>query len=327
MADPGLVRMAPDFGTSDGGGTMTLEELCAQGIGLIEEAQRERVALLDGTGNWEADRDAYRALVVQTFDHRIGPIRNVLEAIQALPKAEPGPVTPPAPAPTFPANGFARTYSTHGQAWDFYPNGPNGPHHDWWAVAPAPGRVELYTFPTPLDVLQTMSVEDTAQVRALFDGWVCGIPPDPAMPVALGITPLVDPLQTMAVPVYWPDQPIVVQGQRLVWIGQGHSRGDTVRQGRVATGDRMWQFSDSGVHFEARGIPGRCAHGHMICGVSTTLSPNGDIPGGYAILALGMPLPQLTSGAYGPDDYLAGRVQAGQVPSYWQAHPLPPPVE
>lgn len=307
MAEPGLVRMAPDFGAGDGGGTVTIDELCDQGISLIEQAQDNRVTMLDGVGNWEADRDSYRALTVDTFDHRIGPIRNVLEAIKALPKTG-----EPTPEPMR-IGAVIGTYSGHGLAKDAYAGLTTeqvhwGPHHGLPIVAPADGRVELYQIGTPLGMVTAQGQEYTANHMALFAEWVC----------------LADPLQTMAVAVWWPAAPFTVEGQRIGHLHYGHVRGD-VRTGAIAKGEQFAQSWDSGIRFEP-GVPkARAAHTHCCAGAGTTLSPNGDLPGRLAAVAQGWTVTDIGT-VPGPTDYQGGRYTAGRLTSdFTQAgKPIPP---
>lgn len=231
---------------------------------------------------------------------------------------------PPTPTPS-PTPGFAGSYTGHDPAVDAYLGGLWGPHSGIALKAPAPGRVELYLFGTPLPALSN-DAEHARRYAELFTGWTC-------MASFAGTPTLAAGQQQMAVFVWWPDTPYAVAGLGLRWIGGAHVDASSVRQGRVNTGDTMALTSNSGINFERAGYAeARAAHWHAICGRTGTLSPNGDISGYYAIKALGFPDPA-RGPRPGPNDYeqlgpsgrclyCAGRLrsdfdQAGQ--------PIPPP--
>lgn len=245
-----------------------------------------------------------------------------LEAADAALDAALAGQAPPAADP-----GFAGSYAGHDPAVDAYLGGPWGPHHGIILPAPAAGRVELYLFGTPLPALSN-DVEHARRYQELFTGWTCMISPSPDQRVAAS-------QQQMAVFVFWPDSPVVVDGQALQWIGGGHVDAASVRQGRVQPGDPMARTSNSGINFERAGYAeARAAHWHVICGRTRTLSPNGDTSGYYAIRALGFPAP--TRGPRpGPTDYerLGGNGKAlycaGRLRSDFDqaGQPIPPPPQ
>ena len=232
------------------------------------------------------------------------------------------------PQPTEQVLAFAVSYSGHDPARDVYPGlSPDqkewGPHHGLDILAPAPGRVELYTFPTPLNFAQRAAARGSDYARhhdELFGaGWLCMAPVDAETVAA----PLIGQ-QTMYVPVYWPDATIrLANGQycRAAWFG--HSRQDAA-VGRVDTGDRICTSWNSGINFEANGITARAAHVH-VCGTATgTLSPNGDVDGLLVAQALGWQVEWRGNVGPGPNDYMGGGWIAGKRRSAWTGRALPP---
>jgi hypothetical protein len=251
-------------------------------------------------------------------DWPAGTLETADEALDAALGAEP---PPPPPAPVV---GLAGSYAGHDPAIDAYLGGPWGPHHGIALQAPAPGRVELYQFGTPLPVLPADPVYARNHAD-LFRGWVCIASPPYQTGVGAG-------QQQMAVFVWWPDTPYVVAGVPLLWIGGAHVDPTSVRQGHVNTGDTMALTSNSGINFERAGYAeARAAHWHAICGRSRQLSPNGDVSGALAIQALGFPAPVLgpkpgptqyeQRGADGKCLYCAGRLRSDFLAA---GKPIPP---
>lgn len=220
--------------------------------------------------------------------------------------------------------GFAVTYAGHDPARDCYlgtsPDQKEWGRHDGLPIlAPAPGRVELYQFATPLSAPSHADPEYARHHAELFGaGWVCIAPP----PVRLG-GPLVGS-QTMFVAVYWPDAPLPLSnGQMLKAAWFGHCKGD-IPAGRVDTGGRICTSYDSGIRFETNGITARAAHVHT-CGSATgTLSMNGDVDGLLVAQALGWQVEYRGAGGPGPNDYMTGGFIAGKPRAQWAGHPIPP---
>jgi hypothetical protein len=259
----------------------------------------------------------------------LGSIKDYCNQIDALVHElteTPAPAPPPDPAPTPTYQGFAVTYAGHDPARDCYlgltPDQKEwGEHHGLAVLAPAPGRVELYQFPTPLN-LPMLADPDYAQHAADLwgGGWICMAPaPDPTQPGA----PLVG-AQAMFVAVEWFDTPLrLANGQWVVWFGIGHCRND-IAVGRVSQGDRVCTSWDSGVRFENNGIQARAAHCHLIGGATTTLSMNGDLDAMLLAQALGWQVEYRGATGPGPNDYLAGNYVAGKPRSQWVGRALPP---
>lgn len=228
--------------------------------------------------------------------------------------------------------GFAVSYAGHDPARDCYlgtsPDQKEWGRHDGLPLlAPAPGRVELYSFPTPLNLPQGWSVASRAEYQQNHDdlwgdGWVCMAPP-PTARVGSGSGHLIA-AQVMYVPVYWPDSPIrLANGQLLRAAWFGHSRQDAA-VGRVDTGGRICTSWDSGVRFENNGIAARAAHVHVCGTVTGTLSPNGDVDGLLVAQALGWQMEWRGNGGPGPDQYMSGQWIAGKPRNQWGGHAIPP---
>lgn len=258
-------------------------------------------------------------------DWPAGTLEDADDALDEALAGVPGP--PPDPPPVSHYQGFAVTYAGHDPARDCYlgtsPDQKEWGRHDGLPVlAPAPGRVELYQFPTPLN-LSTMTDPDyVRRVDELWgDGWVC------ISPATLEHVEVAGPLiaaQAMYVAVYWPDAPIrLSNGQMLRAAWFGHCRGD-IPVGRVDTGGRICTSWDSGVRFENNGITARAAHAHT-CGSATgTLSPNGDVDGLLVAQALGWQVEYRGASGPGPNDYMAGNYIAGKPRSQWGGRAIPP---
>lgn len=253
-----------------------------------------------------------------------GAFNRLADVYYAEPGPEPEPDPAPQPAPAAVLSGFGGTYSGHGLARDCYlGTDPEmvawGPHHGIDLLAPAPGRVELYQFGTPLAGAAASDREYQQRHHALFDGWVCSAQRDVMMGGRLFGA------QTMFVAVYWPDDPRRVgNGQVYRAAGAGHCRSD-VPVGRVNAGDRWATTWDSGVRFEGQGLQVRAAHVHLT-GFTGQLSPNGDIDGLLVAEDLGLQVRNVGIIA-GPNDYLAGSWIAGRPKREWAGRALPPMPE
>lgn len=237
----------------------------------------------------------------------------------------PAPPPDPPPAPTT-YQGFAVSYAGHDPARDAYlgtsPDQKEWGRHDGLPIlAPAPGRVELYQFPTPLNAPIHADPDHTKREMELFGGgWVCMAP----LPDDMKIGGPLYGTQAMFVAVYWPDTPIrLANGQMLKAAWFGHCKGD-IPVGRVDTGGRICTSWDSGVRFENNGIQARAAHVHT-CGSATgVLSMNGDVDGLLVAQAFGWQIEWRGTGGPGPQDYLTGQWIAGKRQSQWGGHVIPP---
>lgn len=173
-------------------------------------------------------------------------------------------------------------------------------------MAPANGRVEVYSFGTPL--AQQAAALQVAPWVELFTDWVCWASPQQAMYVA----------------VFWPSAPLTIEGQRIGHLHYGHVRSD-VRTGAVSKGQQFATVWDSGIRFEP-GVPNaRAAHTHCCAGAGTTLSPNGDLPGRLAAVAQDW---KVTDVGFvpGPTEYQSGQFCAGRkLADFTQTgKPIPP---
>ncbi len=255
------------------------------------------------------------------------PAGSLEDADAALDAALAG--TPPEPVPvppTTPYQAFAVSYPQHDPARDVYfgrtPDAKEwGPHDGLPIRAPAPGTVQLYQFPTPLNHPLMADPEYARRHDELFgQGIVCmAPPPDPT----LGGLSLVGS-QVMYFALFLPDTAIrLSNGQQCKAMWFGHVRGD-IAVGRVNAGDRICTSYDSGVRFENNGITARAAHVHT-CGSATgTLSMNGDVDGLLVAQALGWQVEWRGNGGPGPNDYMTGQWIAGKPRSQWGGHPIPP---
>jgi hypothetical protein len=253
-------------------------------------------------------------------------------ALQMVPIVPPEPAPPPEPEPTPPPTpaaaylGFAVTYAGHDPARDVYlgltPDQKEWGRHDGLPVlAPGPGRVELYQFPTPLNLPAAADPDYVRHYDELFrEPWICMAPP----PFHQAANAHLIGSQAMFVAVYWPDAPIhLSNGQTLKAAWFGHCKGD-IAVGRVNTGDRICTSYNSGINFEANGITARAAHVHT-CGSATgVLSMNGDVDGLLVAQALGWQVEYRGANGPGPDQYMAGGFVAGKPKSQWVGHQIPP---
>jgi hypothetical protein len=251
--------------------------------------------------------------VAEVWDHNIGPFDDLAREAGELLDA-PGSLPEPEPEPVRQIRTVYGTYSGHGLARDAYPGWNDeqvqwGPHHGIPIVAPANGRVELYDIGTPLNVVRIAGAEYTANHEALFKGWSCKS---------------YDPLQTMFVVVFWPEQPLTINSQRVGHLHYGHVNGD-VMTGRVSAGVVFAHVWDSGIRFEPRIPNARAAHVHACAGAGSMLSPNGDLPGELAIVAQDWEATNVGT-LPGPMEYQSGRYCAGRLLSDFQqaGRPIPP---
>jgi hypothetical protein len=255
-----------------------------------------------------------------------GTLEQADEALDAALASEPPPPPPPPPEPVKSLVGFAISYGGgHDPARDFYPAPAGdldrkewGPHHGIEILAPGPGRVESYQFPTPINRPESPTPEQEEywnRSKDLFNGYVCAIP---QRQTAQGIFITA---QLMFVCVYWPDDPAVLGGLKA--SGYGHVRGD-ISVGRVNTGDRMCTVWDSGIRFENAGIVARASHCHLTGYRTTRLSPNGDVDGLYVAIAHGWNVEWRGEGGPGPEQYFTGQWIAGKLARQWGGHPIPP---
>lgn len=224
---------------------------------------------------------------------------------------------PPGEGPAAPILAVIGTYSGHGQAADSYAGRTPeetawGPHHGIPLVAPADGRIEVFSFGTPLSVLAA-DPDYADRYHALFGGWTCMAPP-PVLPERTFTPgeplPMIEPLQTMFVAVFWPSASLTIEGQRVGHLHYGHVRAD-IKAGAVRQGEPFATAWDSGIRWEPR-LNTRAAHTHCVAGSGTALSPNGDLPGRLAAVAQGW---DVTDGGTlpGPQDYETGRYCAGRL--------------
>jgi hypothetical protein len=281
-----------------------------------------------------ADYPTYQAAMTEICDHLAGPIddeANLGLAISHLLLDTPEPPSPPEPPP--PVNthlvAFAGTYPNHGWARDCYIGQDDnqklwGPHHGIELLAPCPGRVEAYSFQTPLNLpAEGFGAEYARRRDDLFENWVC-IAPLPYTGDAVSEEEIARffELQNMFVSVFWPDTPLVARDGRLVHaLWGGHCKSD-IPVGRVDTGQRFLTSWDTGIRFERNGVTARAAHVHL-CGSTTgALSPNGDIDGFLIAELLGLDVQDIGT-VPGPDDYMTGQFIAGRHLTDWKGHEIP----
>jgi len=266
----------------------------------------------------------------------LGAIKNYMEQVDVLvdqipTQPEPGP-TPPNPEPEPPSalyTCFAVTYQGHGMASDVYPGTSAeereyGPHHGHPILAPSPGRVESYMFPTPLNTVQKADPDYARHYDELFaTPWICMAPAPVKAPGATE-DELPIGMQMMYVAVEWLDTALLLpNGQHVPVIWFGHVKGD-IPTGRVQTGGRICTSWDSGVRFENNGIQARAAHIHVCGSVTGRLSQNGDVDGLLVARALGWDVEFRGGNGPGPDQYMSGRYLAGKLASQWGSNPIPP---
>lgn len=235
----------------------------------------------------------------------------------------------PAP-PVTTLQGFGVTYhypgADHDPAKDIY-LGPDAATAEWgvhWgydALAPAPGSVKAFTFPTPLAYHEAVGA-DHARVNgaeqyildhaALFaDALQPG-----ACYYALGAQTMYFALLTFDTPQRLSNGQLV----KCIWLG--HVKGD-IPVGRVAVGQRWATIGDSGIRFESDGIQARASHAHTAGSVSGALTMNGEVNGFLVAALLGWHVVDRGVGP-GPNEYLTGLWIAGKTRAAWGTHPVPP---
>lgn len=304
----------------------TADDLYRQFQNIRDRVRQAQAARPD----YWADYPTYQAAMEQICTQLIGPIvdeANIGENIAHTLLDQPEPAPPPANTHL---GGYGGTYAGHGFARDCY-LGRNadealwGPHHGLELLAPCPGRVEAYSFQTPLNTPRdALNAEYYRRRDDLLRDWVCIAPQ-----AALDATASEDEIkafisvQNMFIAVFWPDTPLQARnGQMVHAIWGGHCKSD-IPVGRVETGQRFLTIWDSGVRFENNGIVARAAHVHL-CGSATgTLSPNGDIDGFLIAELLGLYVQDVGT-VPGPNDYMTGGFIARLPRSQWTGHTIPP---
>jgi hypothetical protein len=296
-----------DFGDSDGGGgdTVDVDAIRTEAEAIIAHADERDPAsgiLLREYPPYGLSRADAIAFCRQLAD-KWGLVRqhaaNVLELTD--PKAGNGGGRPP---PTT-YDSFGGTWGPeHGEAFDLYPNGEDGPHYGYQFRCPAAGTVTRYSFgPGPLGLM--CRVDDGASVLETDEA-----PNGGAFERRLLLPEHVQAITTlgtmMHIAVLTFDQPPRTPGGqpvRALWIGHCE---DGFATGRRAAGADFCRCGNSGVEF-----PGvDASHGH-VCGTATgQLSPNGDVPGVEVARLLGFN-PRVVR-VPGPADYQAGRADKGQ---------------
>lgn len=243
-----------------------------------------------------------------------------LDALAEAPAPPPDPTPPPSPATL---QGFGGTYPGHDPAKDIY-LGTDPESAEWgvhWGrevLAPAAGTVSVYQFPTPLSALEGMGDNDldaealyARQHEELFQGIL-----EPGA-CYYGTQIMYFALLTFDSPQRLSNG----QQVRAIWIG--HCKGN-VAVGRVQAGDRWCTTWNSGVNFEANGIPALASHAHTCGTVSGALSMNGEVSGFLVAQLLGWTVRDVGL-IPGPDAYMTGQYRAGKSLSAWAGHRLPDP--
>jgi hypothetical protein len=230
--------------------------------------------------------------------------------------------------------GFGIRYPGHDWAVDAYigdtqDEGEWGIHWGHDAYAPADGFSTIYSFPTPLlphmamgathpdgvgDLAARLYYEQHAQLfAAIGEPGACYF----AGNGKVGAQTMFFALLTFDTPQRLPNGVIA----KAIWLG--HVRGD-IATGHLVKGQRWCTLWNSGINFEAAGIPALASHAHT-CGTATgQLTMNGDVDG-YAVAEfLGWTLHNAGVSGPGPDHYMTGQYRAGKHVSLWTGHALPP---
>lgn len=224
-------------------------------------------------------------------------------------------------------------YPGHNWAVDAYigdtpDEGEWGTHWGHDALAPADGYSTIYQFPTPLLPHLAMGMEPDAVGRlsqalyyeqhaqlfaAITEPGACYFLGSPKF----GAQVMYFALLTFDTPQRLPNGVVA----KAIWLG--HVRGD-IATGHLSQGQRWCTVWNSGIDFEAAGIPALASHAH-VCGTATgQLTMNGDVDG-YAVAAfLGWTLRNGGDNGPGPDQYMSGQYRAGKHSSLWAGHTLPP---
>jgi hypothetical protein len=295
-------RLLADFGIDDGNG----------GGDVDEQLVRERLEAIQA----ECDRDGLRwydvqpgetKLQVEAFARDIqaglGRIYAHAQAgLDAL-KGEAPPVEPPAPPPY---DSFGGTWGAeHGQAFDLYPNGEDGPHGGYVFRCPAAGTVTRYSFgPGPLGLQCYMSTGRPPSGPASNEVTAVAVQMLLMPEHVKAITALGTYMHIAVLTFDAPQQTPGGQTVRAIWIG--HCRDGFATGRRWQAGDPFCVAGNSGIEFA--GVD--ASHGHLAGTATGTLSPNGDVPGVEVARLLGF-RPRVTA-VPGPADYAAQRADRGK---------------
>lgn len=204
------------------------------------------------------------------------------------------PPPPPPPPPPAKVQGFGGTYdASHGYAFDWYPNGENGPHYDYEVLCPVDGTVEKYaiTVGASGQIHLQHHIPYTRGLKLLE-------PPDFLAHYAARADMIA--ASPMYIAVFTPTQPVTIDGQRVVRVWYGHVQ-NGFPTGRRQKGDRLALCGNSGI----ASLPGEASHIHCCASGTGNLTPNGDLPGILAVKLLGRN-PRVDY-VPGPQQYMTGQ--------------------
>lgn len=262
-----------------------------------------------------------------TLEEAAEYIDTALPLIPAPGPTPPDPPTPTPPKPTGKKTGFRVSYANHDPAVDAYigdtpEQGEWGQHWGYRVPAPASGTVKAFTFPTPLSAMHGGGVdsEDMASIAQYYldhAALFAGVGEPDSCYYKAGAQVMYFALLTFDTPQR------LANGQMCKAIWLGHVKGD-IAVGHVNAGDGWCTIWNSGINFEANGIPALASHAHT-CGTATgALTMNGDVDGNLVAQLLGWELRDGGHAGPGPNEYMTGGYRAGKPLSAWGGHPLPP---
>jgi hypothetical protein len=237
---------------------------------------------------------------------------------------------PPTPEPAPPQiAAVIGTYSGHGLAKDAYagltPEQVSwGPHHGLPIVAPADGRVELYTFGTPLSL-----VHSTGRVCGPASGALRRL--DVQAPTVVRAARRLAGRQRRRSSAprrcTWPcsgrRRRFTIEGQRVGHLHYGHVRGD-VRTGAIARGEQFATSWDRASVSSRRAARARRAY-PLLRGGGDYAQPQWRPAGTARRRRAGLDRHRHRHDA-GPQDYQGGRYTAGRLTSDFTSagRPIPP---
>lgn len=212
-------------------------------------------------------------------DWPAGTLEQADAALDAALGSAPVPGPPPNPHPPSPptpqAQGFGGTYGPeHGYAFDWYPNGELGPHYGYLVDCPANGTVEKYSIMVGKNKELEVTLVQGNKLKLLQE-LPYFLTPYEGRIDQIGASP-------MYICVFTPDQPVMVDGYRVVRFWFGHVQ-DGFATGKRKQGDLMFRCGNSGIAM----LPGEASHIHCCASATGSLTPNGDVPGSVAVRWLG----------------------------------------